>query len=161
MRSRVPRLSTSSSAADFEKQACFKRTLFLMFLPSRLFALFPFIRPGLLGRGNDSSKTTSQESGTVSKSHRLTPGYYWIRLGSLVAPFLPTWWSSRDSEASVTTQPNTLAFTEQNKPWHKKWLVLEVKKDMWLVMSPSNEPSEFDKKGSGEHRHKNTQTWTL
>ncbi len=128
IRSRVPRLSTSSSAADFEKQACFKRTLFLTFLPSRLFAWFPFIRPGLLGRGNDSSKTPSRESGTVSKSQRLTPGYYWIRLGSLVAPFLPTWWSSRESEASVTTQPNTLAFTEQNKPWHKKMTCTGSKK---------------------------------
>lgn len=90
MRSRVPRPSTSRSAADFDKQASFKRALFLMFFPPRLFARFPFIRPGLLGRGNDSSKTPSEESGTVSNSHRPTPGYYWIRLDSLVAPFLPT-----------------------------------------------------------------------
>lgn len=41
------------------------------------FAWFLFIRPGLLGKGNDSSKTPSEESGTVSKSHRLPPGY-WI-----------------------------------------------------------------------------------
>lgn len=143
-----------------------------MFLPPRLFARFPFIMSGLLGRGNDSSKTPSQESGTVSNSHRLTPGYYWIRLDSLVAPFLPTWWSSRESDASVMTQPNkgkfsegtpwcwqiTLAFSEHNKPWHKRMTCTGCKKDMWLVMWPSNEPSECDKKGSGEHWHKSTQT---
>lgn len=118
-----------------------------MFLPHRLFAWFPFIRPGLLRRGNDSSKTPLQESGTVSKSHRLTPGYYWIRLGSLVAPFLPTWWSSRESEASVTTQPNKgsslkehhgvgkshLLYQSKTNHGTKKWLVLEVKKTCDLL----------------------------
>lgn len=158
VRSRVPWPSTSSSAADFDKQACFNRGLFLMFLPPRLFAWFLFIRPGLLGRGNDSSKTPTEESDIVSKSHRLTPGYYWIRLCSLVAPLLPAWGSSRESEAKVTIQPNKGTSLKEHHDVGNSHLLSRSKtnlgtkhalywkeKDVWLVMWPSNEPLEYDK----------------
>lgn len=86
-------------------------------------ARFLFIRPRLLGRGNDSSKTPSEESDTVSESHSLTPGYYWIRLGSLVAPFLPAWGSSRESEAKVTGKPNKgTSLKEHHEVGHSHWL---------------------------------------
>lgn len=122
------------------------------------FAWFLFIRPGLLGRGNDSSKTPSEESDIVSKSHRLTPGYYWIRLCSLVAPLLPAWGSSRESEAKVTIQPNKVTSLKEHHDIGNSHLLSGSKtnlgtkndlywkeKDVWLVMWPSNEPLEYDK----------------